>query len=239
MKKYIFNKYTIGAIFLVSLLAFIDWLIFSRIHIDDLQLATQKIIQQVVDLQNKSKSNETAVDENLAGSVSATTEVKNSSPQESNLVEFQNWLLTEQNEMNHFNVNETEKQQQLLLVALKLTKDQMKYLSDRLQNRMTPIREKILAAYLLSQASAEAFSEILQAIVSPIILDSEPRVHTAAEVQQTQERSLKILLINKAAEIAKNSPAALEDFKLSINQIKDIFLKKYAEQKLKEISGVS
>ncbi len=234
MKKYIFNKYTIGAIFLVSLLAFIDWLIFGRIHIDDLQLATQKMIQQVVELQNKSKLNE-----NLAVPVLATTDVKNASQQESDLSKFQSWLLTEQNEMNHFNVNETEKQQQLFQVASNLTKAQMKYLSDRLQNRMTPIREKILAAYLLSQASAEAFSEILQAIVSPIVLESEPRVHTAAEVQQTQERSLKILLINKAAEIAKSSPAALEDFKSFINQIKDLFLKKHAEQKLKEISGNS
>ena len=239
MKKYIFNKYTIGAIFLVSLLAFIDWLIFGRIHIDDLQFTTQKMIQQVADLQKKQTSPEAMQTTNKVTSVSATSLVKDFVPQESNLVEFQNWLLIEQNEMNNFNVNETVKQQQLSQVASNLTKEQMKYLSDRLQNRKTPIREKILAAYLLSQATPEAFSETLRAIVSPIVLEAEPRVHTAAEVQQTQERSLKILLINRAAEIAKNSPAALADFKSSINQIKDPYLKKYAEQKLKEISGNS
>ena len=239
MKKYIFNKYTLGVIFLFSLLAFVDWLIFGRLHIDDLQLATQKMIQQVVDLQKKQTSSDAHQTTNDEVSVSSTAQVNNFSPEQSNLVEFQNWLLTEQNEMNNFNVNETKKQQQLLQVASNLTEDQTKYLSDRLQNRKTPIREKILAAYLLSQAKPQAFSEILEAIESPIILDAEPRVHTAAEVQQTQERSLKILLINRAAEIAKNSPASMADFKSSIGQIKDPYLKRFAEQKLKEISNNS
>lgn len=231
MKKYFFNKYTFGVVFLVMLLAFIDWLIFGRIHIDDFHIATKQIIQQVTDGQNKQTTEST--------SVSATVQAADINSQPSNLTEFQHWLLKEQEEMNNFTVNENKKADQLQTVASNLTKEKAKYLSDRLQNRKTPVREKILSAYLLSQSSDQFLSDILRAAVSPIVIDGEPKVHSVAEVQLNQERSIKILLINKAAEIAKTSTAALADFKSSISQIKDFYLKNYAEQKLKEILGNS
>ncbi len=229
MKKYFFNKYTLGIIFLVALLAFMDWLLYGRVHINDLHSATEQMIQQVVSLQQKKVEN----------AASATIQVKDFYPNESNLTEFQSWLLKEQEEMNNLTVNENKKADELQTVALNLTKEQVKYLSDRLQNRKTPVREKILSAYLLSQSTDEALSDILRAAVSPIVIDGEPKAHSVAEVQQTQERSLKILLIDKAAEIAKTSSVALADFKSSIGQIKDPYLKNYAEQKLKEILGNS
>ncbi len=226
MKKYFFNKYTLGVIVLVTLLAFIDWSMFGQSSVDDLHKATQ---QPAVALQQKKVEN----------AASATIQVKDFNPSKSNLTEFQSWLLKEQEEMNNLTVNENKKADELQSVAVGLTKEQVKYLSDRLQNRKTPVREKILSAYLLSQSTDQFLAEILRAAVSPIIIDGEPKAHSVAEVQQTQERSLKILLINKAAEIAKTSSVALADFKSSISQIKDPYLKNYAEKKLKEILGNS
>ena len=239
MKKYFFNKYTVGVIFLVMLLAFIDWLIYGKAHIDNLHSATEQMIQQVARLQKKQTSPDANQTKNETASTSATIQAIDFNPNESSLTEFQSWLLKEQEEMNNLNVNENKKADELQSVAVSLTKEQVKYLSDRLQNRKTPVREKILSAYLLSQSNDQFLAEILRAAVSPIVIDGEPKAHSVAEVQQTQERSIKILLINKAAEIAKTSTVALADFKSSISQIKDPYLKSYAEQKLKELLGNS
>lgn len=230
------KKLFFGFLFLVLLLAIIDWLIFGRTPMQEINTVKEMVSQK--------KSGEQAsgfYGAAKAYAASATLAAQNFEPATANAEQFEQWFKSEAQAMNHYNVNEDKIQERYLRITAQMTPAQFKVLSQIAMRSNPNVSERILAAYLLGYAGYDSLSDLSALASSEIKLDGVPNAHTAAETQQTQERALRVLAINRLADLARGEDAAaaanaLAELKKLIPTIKDANLKNYAQNKLKEIS---
>lgn len=219
--KWFNKKFFFGFVFLVLLLAIIDWLIYGRTPAQEIKSVTEAASGFYGAAKAHAES----------ASVAAQALVDNFQPAKVTEVEFKKWFQNEVKIMNQFNVNEDSIRQRYLQVTSKMTPQQFGELAKMAKAKTQNVSEKILAAYLLAYAGHHSVSDLAAFAASDIELDGSPNAHSVAETQLVQERALRVLAINRLAELEQT-----EELKKLIPTIKDSSLKNYAQNKLNEIS---
>ena len=237
----LFNKKLFfGFFFLVALLALVDWILFGRTPMHEIKSVTTAVSDKI---KGKSIGGFAGAAQNYA--VSATSVVQPAvslfDPSVSTPAQFKEWFDSEVKLMNQYNVSEEVVQQRYLQITRKMTPAQFKQLSVVARTKSPNINDRVLAAYLLGYSGYANVSDLAALASSPIKLEGKPEAHTMAETQQVQERALRVLAINRLADLTQGDDAAaaktaLAELTQLSRTIKDPSLKIYAQNKLKEIS---
>jgi len=156
-------------------------------------------------------------------------------PQAASSEEFQTWLDAESGRLRGFSVDSAAKEQELKQTAAQLRPEQRRALLEAATNTALEIDRRIFSAYLLSISPEAAAPELSQLAAADLILAARPEPHTVGETQNTQERALRILAINRLADLAKDSVPARQELAKLIPRIKDASLRDYASQKNQQI----
>lgn len=236
----LFNKKLLfGFIILVALLALIDWFLFGRTPIHEIKSVTTAVSEKI---KGKNVGGFAGAAQAHADAVSATAAaVPSFDPSAATQQEFKAWFGSEVEMMNQYNVNEEVVLQRYLQVTKKMTPAQFAQLSIVARTKSPNINNRILAAYLLGFSGYANVGDLTALALSPIKLEGKPEAHSVAETQQVQERALRVLAINRLADLARGddvaaSKKALAQLQLISRSSTDPNIKLYAQNKLKEIS---
>ncbi|MCM2352153.1 MAG: hypothetical protein NDI63_00960 [Pseudobdellovibrio sp.] len=240
------KKLFFGFIILVALLALIDWFLFGRTPMHEIKTVTEaaKVVGAKITGKPGGFAGAAQAHAAQAHAASATAALQatpvidaaTATPEQ-----FKAWFDSEVHLMNQYNVNEEQMQQRYLELTAKMTPAQFKQLSVVARTKSPNVNERILAAYLLGYSGYANINDLSALVTAPIQLDGKPEPHSVAETQQVQERALRVLAINRLANLAQgNDPEqakkAVAELKRLATTLKDPSLKNYAENKLKEIS---
>lgn len=239
--KWFNKKLFFGFIFLVALLALIDWVLFGRTPLHEFQKVTEAAQAGVAKITGQHSGFAGAAQAHLASATAAlqaplTFEVATATPEQ-----FKIWFDSEVKIMDQYNVNTDQLQQRYLELTAKMKPEQFSKLSVIARTKSDRVNERVLAAYLLGYAGYANISDLAALVQAEFKLDGEPTAHSAAETQQVQEQSLRVLAINRLADLARGDDKvlalkALAQLKLIVKNVKNITLKNYAQNKLNEIS---
>lgn len=235
------KKLFFGFLVLVALLALFDWILFGRTPMHELNTVKEAAQAVSAKITNKPGGFAGAAQAHAVSATAALRAAPTLDPATATPVQFKEWFYAEVKLMDQFNVNEDLMQSRYLQLTAKMTPEQFKQLSVVARTKNPNINERILAAYLLGYAGYASVGDLAALVSSPIQLDGEPKPHTVYETQQTQERALRVLAINRLADLAQGSEperakSALSELKRIAATVKDLNLKNYAENKLAEIS---
>ncbi len=236
------KKLFFGFLILVVLLALVDWILFGRTPMHEIESVTAAVSEKI----KGKKQTGGFAGAAEAHAISATAAAAQAAlpafdPSAVTPTQFKEWFDSEVKLMNQYNVNEEVVQQRYLQITGKMTPAQFKQLAVVARTKSPNVNDRILAAYLLGYAGYANVADLSALVLSPIKLDGKPEAHSLAETQQVQERALRILAINRLADLARGDDVAAankalaELTKLS-RSVKDLSVKNYAENKLKEIS---
>jgi hypothetical protein len=231
------KKLFFGFIFLVALLALIDWVIFGNTPADEMEKVRAAVTKKI----NPGGFYGAAKEHAATSSLAIQQAVEKFSAQGATAEEFKKWFEDEVSLMSQFNVNEEAYRDRYLQITAKMTPEQFKILAEKAATKTTNASEKMLAAYLLGYAGYESATDLASFAASDIQLDGAPNPHSAAETQATQERAIRVLAINRLADLARGDDgsaanAARVELEKLISRIKDPSLKNYAQNKIKELS---
>ena len=236
----LFNKKLLfGFLILVALLALIDWFLFGRTPIHEIKSVTTAVSEKI---KGKNVGGFAGAAQAHADAASATAAaVPSFDPSAATQEQFKTWFGSEVEMMNQYNVNEEVVLQRYLQVTKKMTPAQFAELSIVARTKSPNINNRILAAYLLGFSGYANVGDLTALALSPIKLEGKPEAHSVAETQQVQERALRVLAINRLADLARGddvaaSKKALAQLQLISRSSTDPNIKLYAQNKLKEIS---
>ena len=236
----LFNKKLLfGFLILVALLALIDWFLFGRTPIHEIKSVTTAVSEKI---KGKNVGGFAGAAQAHADAASATAAaVPSFDPSAATQEQFKAWFGSEVEMMNQYNVNEEVVLQRYLQVTKKMTPAQFAQLSIVARTKSPNINNRILAAYLLGFSGYANIGDLTALALSPIKLEGKPEAHSVAETQQVQERALRVLAINRLADLARGddvaaSKKALAQLQLISRSSTDPNIKLYAQNKLKEIS---
>lgn len=238
----LFNKKLFfGFIILVALLALIDWFLFGRTPMHEIKTVTAAAQAGVAKITGKPGGFAGAAQAHAASATAALQTAPVIDASKATPEQFKAWFDAEVNLMNRYNVNEEQMQQRYLELTSKMTPAQFGLLSVVARTKSPNVNTRVLAAYLLGFSGYANVGDLTALVLSPIKLDGKPEAHSLAETQQVQERALRVLAINRLADLARGDNAAaakkaLAQLTLITKTLKDPNLKNYAENKLKEIS---
>jgi len=232
------NKYVIGFVVLVLLLALIDWMIFGRSPVKELN-TVKEVVGQTIEQATTANQNYASATVQSAGDQKQKT-IENFNKLDSSA--FANWLNAEAKSMNDFNVNAEALTQKYNQITQQMTRGQFAELAKVVQSDEVNANKKILSAYLLAYAGYESLSDLSKTITSPLNVKGNPNEpHSSAEVEQTRERAMRVLLIDRFFNLAKGSNKseaenAKQELQKLISSISDLYLKNYAQSKFNELS---
>ncbi|AZZ37970.1 hypothetical protein CIK05_14545 [Bdellovibrio sp. qaytius] len=236
------KKLFFGFLILVALLTFVDWILFGRTPIHEIKSVTTAVSEKIAGHKMSGFAGAAqAAAVSAAAAVQQQPAVPVFDPTNVTKAQFKEWFGSEVSQMNQYHVDADAVQQRYLQITAKMSPAQFKELSVVARTKSPNINERVLAAYLLGFSGYANVGDLAAFASSPIVLDGKPEVHTVAETQQVQERALRVLAIDRLADLAhgENIAAAktalTELVKLS-QTVKDPSVKVYAENKLKEIS---
>lgn len=98
-----------------------------------------------------------------------------------------------------------------------------------------PIQKRILATYVLILGENQSSKEISEFIKAPLEAPPNPAPHSIDESTAGREKAIRVMAIDALALRAKANPAAKEELKQMIPDIKDSWVRSYAEKKLREL----
>lgn len=232
------NKYVIGFVILVLLLALFDWMIFGRSPVKELS-AVKEVVGQTITQTTMGNQN------NVSATVQSANEKKQEVIENFNKLDseaFVNWLNSEAKSMNDFNVNAEALTQKYSQITQQMTREQFAELGKIVRSDEVNASKKILSAYLLAYAGYGSISELSNTVASPLNVQGNPNeAHSTAEVQQTRERAMRVLLIDRFYNLAKGSNKseaenAKQELQKLISSISDLYLRNYAQSKFNELS---
>jgi len=235
------KKLFFGFLILVALLALIDWILFGRTPIHEIESVTTAVSEKIKGKKNVGGFAGAAQAHAVSAKAAAQAAAPAFDPSAATPAQFKEWFDAEVKLMNQYNVNEEVVQQRYLQITGKMTPAQFKQLAVVARTKSANVNDRILAAYLLGYSGYANVADLSALVLSPIKLDGKPEAHSLAETQQVQERALRVLAINRLADLARGDDVAAankalaELTKLS-RSVKDLSVKNYAENKLKEIS---
>lgn len=229
------RKLLIGFLILVFLLTLFDWLLFGRTPIHEIKSVTTAVSEKI-----KAKNLGGFAGAAQAHAVSATVTASLLDAATATPEQFKTWFDSEVAMMNQFNVSEDLIQQRYLQITRKMTPGQFAELAVLARTKSENVNQRVLAAYLLGFSGYANIGDLTTLALSPINLDSKPEAHSMAETQQVQERALRVLAINRLADLARGedvmaSKKALDQLQLISRSSTDPSVKIYAQNKLKEI----
>lgn len=236
------KKLFFGFLILAALLMLLDWVLFGRTPMHELKTVSTAVSEKI---NGKRVGGFAGAAQAHAVSATAAANVQPVAPPfdptNANAIQFKEWFGGEVKLMDQYNVSEDVIQQRFLQITAKMTPTQFRSLSVVARTKSSSVNERILAAYLLGFSGYANVDDLTTLAVSPIKLDGKPTPHSFAETQQVQERALRLLAINRLADLARGQDVeaakkALAQLTLISKNVKDISVKNYAENKLKEIS---
>jgi len=240
------NKYFIGFVILVLLLAIVDWFLFGRTPVNEFQavksVVTEKFQTTTQGLKSASSdTNKEDMSETEKQMMSEDQKINPFNPATASLEQFRVWLNSESKSLRHYNVNAEALEQKYQSLASNMTKEQFKLLSEIAQSAESKIDDKIMAAYMLGYAGQESYSLLSDVITSEYHLSGKVQAHSAPEIEQTRERAIRVVLIDRLFSEAKSKDvnrarSARLELQNLISHIRDSYLKNYAQSKLKELS---
>lgn len=235
------KKLFFGFLILVALLALIDWILFGRTPMHEIKSVTTAVSEKIRGKKQTGGFAGAAEAHAVSATAAAQAAAPIFDPAAATPTQFKEWFDSEVVLMNQYNVSEDVVQQRYLQITGKMTPAQFKQLSLVARTKSPRVNDRVLAAYLLGFSGYANIQDLTALAMSPIKLEGKPEAHSMAETQQVQERALRILAINRLADLARGENAAeankalAELAKLS-RSVKDPNVKIYAENKLKEIS---
>jgi cytoskeletal protein RodZ len=146
---------------------------------------------------------------------------------------FQQWIASEARLMDAPRVDSDAKEKEMSAVASKLTRQQSRQLLHTAKNPGSPAAEKILSTYLLVQAGPRAVQELKELIASPVS-PSGP-VHSAAEMNNMRDKTLRIMALDGLSSRAKSDPEARAALAKAIGEIQDPYVKRQAQDRLDRV----
>ncbi|MES2802140.1 MAG: hypothetical protein V4654_06580 [Bdellovibrionota bacterium] len=235
------KKLFFGFLILIVSLALIDWILFARTPMHEINSVTTAVSEKIKGKRIGGFAG--AAQEHAVSATAAAQAVaaQTFEPAQATPAQFKEWFDSEVSLMNQYNVSEDVVNQRYLQLTGKMTPAQFKQLAVVARTKSPNVNDRILAAYLLGFSGYANLEDLTALALSPIKLEGKPEAHSLAETQEVQERALRILAINRLADLARgeNTAAAnralAELTKLS-RSVKDLTVKSYAENKLKEIS---
>lgn len=236
--KWFNKKLFFGFLILVALLALIDWILFGRTPMHEIKSVTQAVGNKITGRASGFAGAAQAAAVSAAVAVSSAPTID---PAKASVEEFKQWFDSEVILMNQYNVNEEQMQQRYLQLTSKMNPEQFRLLSIVARAQSSKVNDRVLAAYLLGFAGYANVGDLAVLALSPIKLQGKPEAHSMAETQQVQERALRVLAINRLADLARgDNPSEASKAKERLvaisKSVTDPTLKNYAENKLKEIS---
>lgn len=147
---------------------------------------------------------------------------------------FHQWLATEEANVNDTNLDTDKKAEELKNIAAKFTVAQRKILLEKSLDAKAPMQSRILSSYLLTLTDSK--EEMMAFIQSPIAL-RDAKHNSPEEIQNTQERSLRITQVNELLGRAANDPSVLAELQKIYSEVSDPVVKKYLQSKLNDISN--
>lgn len=149
--------------------------------------------------------------------------------------EFQKWLSSEAKQLDQVNPDGEAKQRELKKAVSKMTPTQSRQLLQTARNPRSPAAEKILSTFLLVESGARGHEQLAELIASPLA-DSGPHApHSEEEMKGVRDKSLRIMGIDGLFAQAQHDPRARETLARAIPGIDDAFIRKYAEDKLRQL----
>jgi len=233
------NKYFVGIIVLLSLLAFIDWILFGRTLVHEFHAVTtavNKTLNAGKDISTQSASS-TVSSESVSSAEQNLIFVPSKASQE----QFKNWLNEESKSMLNYNVNAEALTQKYQTLTAKMTKEQFEILAGVAKSNESDANKKVLSAYLMGYAGYDSMQTLAEFASSSYKLSGEVNVHSVAEAEQTRERAMRVIAIDRFAALAQGdqndqAEKAKQELKKLIQTIRDPYLKNYAQSKLSELS---
>jgi len=148
--------------------------------------------------------------------------------------EFQTWLTTEAKNVDKPSLDGEQAKAKIAKIASHLTESQARHLLQTVKSDSSSAGEKILSTYILVEAGGLAQSEMKELITSALENRGPSKPHSEAEMRSVQDRSLRLMAIDGLGEHAKTDANARATLAQSIPGIQDPYIRKYAEQRLKE-----
>lgn len=243
MKKLFENKYIKGTLFLILLLAAVDFIIFGRTPVQEIKTVATVVSSKVANFTSGTSQGQEQVDPNSqAGPVFKLSEqVENFNPQQASLIQFKEWFSQEVKLMSQFNTaDEQATKERYLKITAKMNSEQFKVISDMFTSKTQIADEKILSSYLLSMMGYEGVKILGDLATFPIPVQGRPEAHSVDETILTRERAMRVLLINRLYDLALANQGveaqnAVRELEKVIANLKDSNLKNYAQSKLQEI----
>ena len=235
------RKLLVSFVILVLMLALIDWFLFGRTPMHEIKKATEVAQAVGAKITGNPGGFAGAAQAHAASATAAlqtapTIDLATATPEQ-----FKTWFNSEVALMNQYNVDEEQMQQRYLQLTAKMSPAQFKQLSMVARTKTPNVNERVLAAYFLGFSGYANMGDLVGFVEAPIVLDGKPEAHSLAETQQVQERALRVLAINRLADLAhgdnpEQAKKAVSELKKLATTLKDPSLKNYAGNKLKEIS---
>lgn len=149
--------------------------------------------------------------------------------------EFQQWITDEAKAVDAPRVDSVAKEAEIKRIAAKLTKSQSTQLLQTASSVTAPPGEKILSTYLMVQGGLNTREELRAFISSPLKESGPHEPHSEGEINGIREKSLRIMAIDGLFSQAKTDPQAKAALAQAVTDSADPYIKKYAEDKLRQL----
>lgn len=149
---------------------------------------------------------------------------------------FSAWLSEESKHLDHLVADIPEKTLQLKKMAAQLTQNQMQLLLRTSLNVSAAASERILSTFLLVEGGHHTVATLTKLATAPLSNPGPHETHSTEETLGMQDKSLRIMAIDGLVEQAKENPQARELLAKHIADIKDPYLRAYAERRLAELN---
>ncbi len=153
------------------------------------------------------------------------------------LAEFKKWLEDEAVEVNRPKVDVEQAQQKMQAAVQALTPERSRVLLETIRSSTASAGAKILSVYLLIEGGERTLPEMTELLLSPVPTHGASVAHSATEVRNTQERSMRVMAIEGLATRAKTDLRARAALEKIAQTAPDSALRTLAEQRLRDIAA--
>ncbi len=159
------------------------------------------------------------------------------------VAQIENFVQTEAKSLDLTRVQSREKEIKLQAVARQLSPPQIERLTEVIADTNRGVNERILGVFLLNLNSSNSAIENLNNFAAAALPDFGPVLpHSESEIRRNQELSLRFMVIDRLAEVARNSEPQSEQRLQAVGALKDHArqnpsetLRKYAQTTLDEL----
>lgn len=144
------------------------------------------------------------------------------------------WVKEEAKVVDHSKVNLQERENTIVEKVRSFSARQLAQLQKISQDPKAPMGERILSTYMLGKNDASRDNLIGLASRENPVKDFAP--HSADEINHNKEQAVRVMAVDAIATRQDTVENRLRDLQTIISQSGDIFIKKYAQQKIDQLN---